>query len=489
MSRKRSMPIAAAFAAALLLVGCGLKQGAVDSIKQNPGAGGGDVGSGGAPGAVAGGGSSTGPGGTAIGPGGSVAGGGGASGSGTNGAGGTGTSQSGTNSAGGTTTITGNSNAPYQRIGISSTTIRLGLHAPQTGAAPIPLQAFKTGTKLYWENHTVFGHKVAVDFLDDQYRPDVAVQACNTLSRKDFLVIGGAGSDQIQACGTDQTLIKSHTPYLSEGVTTNGLTNVPSYFAVSQTYAQQAPEVYANAVKQFPSDAGGKWGIVTYKGPNFDDVTNAMVSVLEAHGKRPNRDFKVFRPDRPGDNQSANTQVDQLRSFGAKTVFLTVSPNFWLDMVGYASSRYTPAWVGPGVTMGENLVASVACPAQPTIKASFLSPFYALDHQPSGFSGESNPSPDSTASSRDIELDIYAVSEVIYHAMLSVGTIQNLTRDNFINAMTHFHATYGQQLTVYPTVSFSGGSHFGGTGAWSEKLVCGTKQQYVTASWPHYLTP
>jgi hypothetical protein len=156
-------------------------------------------------------------------------------------------------------------------------------------------------------------------------------------------------------------------------------------------------------------------------------------------------------------------------------------------MLGAASSTYTPAWVGPGVTNGENLVANVACQEQPTIKASFLSPFYALDHEPPGFTNENNPPPDTLPNERDIELDIYAVSEVIYNALLSVGSIDNLTRDNFIAAMGHFRATYGQQLTVYPTVSTQG-THFGGTGAWSERLAC-TKQEYVTASWPNYLTP
>ena len=43
--------------------------------------------------------------------------------------------------------------------------------------------------------------KVEVQFQDDKYQPNTAVQACRELGASSFAVVGGGGTDQIQACG------------------------------------------------------------------------------------------------------------------------------------------------------------------------------------------------------------------------------------------------------------------------------------------------
>ncbi|HET6809797.1 MAG TPA: ABC transporter substrate-binding protein [Acidimicrobiales bacterium] len=481
----------AALLVALAAAACGLTPGAVSAIKKGGGVvaagGGAGVGAGGSgAGAAAGaGGAGTGGAGStglaagsggALGDTGGAAAGGGSLGTGSAGGttgGGTGGGTSG--GTGGTAAPAGAPNAPYQRVGISATTIHLGLHAPQTGAAPVPLQAFATGSKLFWENHKLFGRQVVVDFQDDQYNPSVARSVCEQLSRQDFLILGGAGTDQIQACASDPVLASTHTPYLSAGVTTNGLTNLFNYFAISQTYAAQAPEVWTMASQLFSTQAKGKWAIVTEQTPNFNDVTAAMSQVLSQH----HASYTVIRSPKVFQQSDASTAVSKAKQFGATTVFLDVDPNFWIDMVQGASQQlYTPAWVGPGITNGENLVGGPVCGEQPTVSAAFLSPYFALDRQPPGFTSQNNPPPDAAPAERDLEMLVYATNEAEYYMLNSLGSIDNLTRDNFIAAMPKFTATYGQQLDVLPTVSFKGG-HFGGTGAWVEKLDC-SKAQYVT---------
>ena len=366
--------------------------------------------------------------------------------------------------------------ASWETTGITASTIYIGLHAPQTGAAPVPLQAFATGAKLFWESHKVFGRQVVVQFMDDQYNASRARQVCEQLSRQTFLVVGGAGTDQIQACATDPFLAQSHTPYLSAGVTTNGLTGLFNYFAITQTYAAQAPEVWTMASQLYRSNAAGKWAIVTENTPNFNDVTSAMAAVLGQHHIA----YKVIRTAKVFQQSDADTAVSEAEAFTGRTggtVFLDVDPNFWIDMVNSsARSLYQPAWVGPGLTNGENLVAEPVCGEQANIEAAFLSPFPALDHQPSGFSNESNPAPDAAPNERDIEMDIYGTNEAIYYMLESLGSIQNLTRDNFIKAMASFSAASsysapGGPLHVLPSVAYRGG-HFGGTAMWIEKLAC-----------------
>ncbi|MHB8452665.1 MAG: ABC transporter substrate-binding protein [Mycobacteriales bacterium] len=471
---------------------CGLSSGATQSLEQAAARGGGAaaLGAGTGTGGLgsSGGGSTTGSSGvtgSATGTGGSATGAGSTS-TGTGGTTGTNPGSGPSTGTGPTSTTccvnTGGGTQPgqpsYERIGITPSTIYLGVHAPETGAAPIPLQAFATGAKLFWENHTIFGRKVVMQFMDDQYNPSVARSVCEQLSRQDFLVIGGAGTDQIQACATDPVLAQSHTPYLSAGVTTNGLTSLFNYFAITSTYASQSPAVYTMANQLFASQAKGKWAIMTEATPNFNDATTSMEKVLAAHGVS----YTVIRTPKYYSQSDANTAVSAAKQFGATTVYLDVDPNFWIDIVQAAQEQlYAPAWVGPGITNGENLVVGPICGEQPQVHAAFLSPYPGLDRQPPGFSAENNPAPDSPASERDIEMLIYGLSEVVYREILAVGSIANLTRDNFIASLPHFSATYNINngpLTVMPGVNFAGG-HFGGTGMWELELSC-SATEYVT---------
>jgi branched-chain amino acid transport system substrate-binding protein len=487
--KDRRRALATVGALSLLCTSCGLASGSAGDLSRSMTAGGngglaiGPGGSssgatGGAAGSASGTGASSGAGATgASAGGGAVPGSSGAAGA----AGGTGAAGSAGGGGGGAAGGAASAQAAYETIGIRNGVIYLGLHAPATGAAPIPLQAFATGTKLFWENHTVFGHQVVMNFMDDRYSPSTARQVCESMSRQDLLVIGGAGTDQIQACATDPVLSSTHTPYFSAGVTTNGLTGLPYYFAVSQTYAAQSSNVLTMTSQLYPADANGKWAIVTENTPNFNDTTQAMEQVLRSKGIP----YCEVRPPKYYSDSDVSNTVSQAKSCGGtqpKVVYLDVDPNFWIAMVRDASTQlFLPDWVGPGITNGEDLVATPVCGEQPNINAAFLSPYMGLDREPPDFASESNPAPDTPTAERDIELLIYGASQVAYDAMLSLGSFANLTRDNLIAAMARFSASYGQQLTVFPTVNMaSGQGHFGGTGMWELKLSC-SQNQYTTA--------
>ena len=81
------------------------------------------------------------------------------------------------------------------------------MHAPVTGAAPLPAESFEKSNDLYWRYVTeikgekVLGRsKVNVAFKDDKYTPNTAIQACRELASSAFLLVGAGGTDQIQAC-------------------------------------------------------------------------------------------------------------------------------------------------------------------------------------------------------------------------------------------------------------------------------------------------
>ena len=117
---------------------------------------------------------------------------------------------------------------------------------------------------------------VHAEIQDDQYTPAHARQVCSAMAKRDFLVVGGGGTDQIQACATEPYIHSNNVPYLSAGVTDNGLNNLSNYFAISLTYQQQGTLVLKNAQAQGIADPAAstidsdnmpgqkaKWAIVT----------------------------------------------------------------------------------------------------------------------------------------------------------------------------------------------------------------------------------
>ncbi len=134
--------------------------------------------------------------------------------------------------------------------GVTADSIKIGVHAPVTGAAAVPQSSFERAVGVYFKavnkRGGIFGRKIEVFFEDDQFRPDVARVKCKEMAEQEevFLLIGGAGADQIDACARYAASVG--VPYLSAGVhqTRPGqvpLGDLPTYFALSLTYEQQVP--------------------------------------------------------------------------------------------------------------------------------------------------------------------------------------------------------------------------------------------------------
>jgi len=477
------------FAASLALMAmtaaCGLKSESVDSLKTPAG---------GVPAATGTGTTSTGttgavgtvPGATGTGttPTGTIAGGSTTTGT-TSTGGSTGT---GATTTGGTTTTGGGAKPATgascgtpsggDTTGITSSTINIGLHAPLTGTGtPFPNSSFQKGAGVFWQQpgHTVCGRKIQVEFKDDTYTPAGARSVCSDMAKRDFFVVGGGGTDQIQACATDPDIQRAQVPYLSAGVTDNGLSGLQNYFAVSLTYKQQGGLVLKNAQQQgianpSPSNqnsdniSGKKatWAIVTANSPNFAGARDGMAAALKSAGIP----YKIYNVSQQGNYQPAATQFgQQLALNGFKTIFVDAAPGYFVFMTkGYynAHAGSNANWVGPGVTYTEVTVAQYIC-ASPQISghAYFLSPAPGLDHATDDFKKAYNNSYD------DIEWALWGLSETLWTLMKDASA--NLTRENFIASSEHAQIP----ASVYPPVDFAhNGGHFGGTGAWVQRVNC-----------------
>jgi branched-chain amino acid transport system substrate-binding protein len=352
--------------------------------------------------------------------------------------------------------------------GVTANTIKIGVHAPLTGAAPLKASSFDHGKDLYWEKGCggkpclIFGRKVETVFQDDQYNPSHARAVCAQMAEQQqaFLLIGGGGTDQIQACATYAA--SKGIPYLSAGVTETGLTTLPNYFALSMSYADQVPLL----VKYMKANAGGlAWNgdparvaAVITNSPNFDDAANAFGQALPG--------ATIIRPEK---NERGNSMAGRLCLGTVKNydvVFPLTAPTYFLEMAGFA--KCNPQYVGVGVTMGLNQVASVGCQTGGLANARFFSPAPAYID-----AAKFDPVFKQAGGLDDIEFLLWGLSKALHQLFLKAG--QNLSREGFI-ASTQ---TASVKSNVFPDLKFSPTNHFGAKTAHVLRADC-SKGQYVT---------
>ncbi len=470
LSRSRRLGVVAFCTTLLFTAGCGQKAG-VSQLGVGPGgqaaqaggaglgaAGGGGLGAGGGALGAGGGGGGLGGGGGSLAGGGSAAGGGG-SGGGLGGGGGAGGAGGGSPAGGNTT-------------GVTADTIRIGVHAPVTGAAAIPQQSFERAVGVYFDHLNrqggIYGRQVEVIFEDDGFDPNKARTECKKMAEQDqvFLLIGGAGADQIDACARYAAAMG--VPYLSAGVheTRPGLgplSNLPTYFALSLTYEQQVPLLARLVKSQFSGD-----NVALIVADN-DSLDNFYAKADSAVGSVAGDNFTLSRripKNTTSDAPAIGTAICQSQ---AEAVVWNASPSSLLNVAKSMPCQVT--FVGPGLTNGLNVVTQVGCPN--VDGALFYSPFPGMDvmRQDAEFVKAYQAS-NGGAQPDDIGAALYGVEKVVGAMLAKTG--KDLTREAFMQTIAREKAF---ATGVYPPTNFT--SRFGGTAMNLLQADCG-KQEYVT---------
>ncbi len=462
---------------ALAATGCGQKAGvsavyAGGQVQQGaggafgaPGAGGDDFGGGGGAG-----------GGDVFSGSGSGGGGGGLGGSG----GGSGGSGSGSGSGGGESG-TGGSEGPGapeeggtsggDATGVTSSTIKIGVHAPVTGAAAIPQASFERAVGVYFDSVNraggINGRKVEVLFEDDGFDPNRARSVCKTMVEQEevFLLIGGAGADQIDACARYAAAAK--VPYLSGGVhqTRPGLgplSDLGTYFALSLAYEQQVPLLARLVKTQF---GGQKAAVIVADNDSLDNFYNASDSQLKAVA---GNDLVLSRRIPKNTTSDAPAVGTSICQSGAKVVLWNASPSSFLNVLKSMACSVT--FIGPGLSNGLNIVAQVGCPN--VSGAMFYSPMPGMDVMRqdkafvSAYQQKNNASPD------DIGAAIYGLEQMVGAMLKATG--KDLTRESFMATIARVK---NFNPGVFPPTSFS--SRYGGTAMHLLKADC-NKNEFVT---------
>ena len=130
----------------------------------------------------------------------------------------------------------------------------------------------------------------------------------------------------------------------------------------------------------------------------------------------------------------------------------------------------TPAFIGPGLTNGLNIVAAAGCP---NINGSyFYSPFPGMDVMRRNgdfvrdYRSANNAEPD------DIGAAIYGIEKVVVAMLQAAG--KDLSRESFMGAIGD---KKNFNTDIYPTTNFT--SRFGGTAMHLLQVNC-SKREYVT---------
>lgn len=473
-TRTRRLAVVAFCTTLVFTAGCGQKEG-VSQLGVGPGGqvgaqagGGAGLGTpgGGALGAGAGGGLGGGGGAGGLGGGsGSLAGGGSAA-AGGGGAGG------GLGAGGGAGGTGASSPAGGSTTGVTDDTIRIGVHAPVTGAAAIPQQSFERAVGVYFDSLNrrggIYGRQVEVIFEDDGFDPNRARTECKKMAEQDevFLLIGGAGADQIDACA--RYAAATGVPYLSAGVheTRPGLGplgNLPTYFALSLTYEQQVPLLARLVKSQFSGD-----NVALIVADN-DSLDNFYAKADSAVGSVAGDNFTLSRripKNTTSDAPAIGTAICQSQ---AEAVVWNASPSSLLNVAKSMPCQVT--FVGPGLTNGLNVVAQIGCPN--VDGALFYSPFPGMDvmRQDAEFV-KAYQERNGGAQPDDIGAALYGVEKVVAAMLAETG--KNLTREAFMQTIAR-KKTF--DTGVYPPTNFT--SRFGGTAMNLLQADC-DKKEYVT---------
>ena len=174
------------------------------------------------------------------------------------------------------------------------------------------------------------------------------------------------------------------------------------------------------------------------------------------------------------------TTATDLRNSGADVVYFLGPPTTLISLAQQGQSQtYVPAYIGPGLSAGLNIITQAGCPG--LSNALYLSPFPELDvidNLYPNFKKEYRAQTGSDAD--DIALALWGLNKGVHQMLLAAG--KDLTRQSFVQTLESGKVF---QSNIYSKAQFSTKNHFGAQTSHLLKADCinhvwTTAAQFVT---------
>jgi ABC-type branched-subunit amino acid transport system substrate-binding protein len=238
--------------------------------------------------------------------------------------------------------------SPRSEVGVSSTSIKLGITLPMTGSASAGYKELPGAMKAYFDyvnaNGGVHGRKISLVVKNDGYLPKQSIQMTQDLLKaKTFAVIGALGTANNKAVASSVNLGRRGVPSLFVNTGFSGFADrkkYPTSNMILPSYIMEAKMIGKYVNETFP----GKKACLLYQDDDFGD--DALVGFDKAYG---NLDFAV-KVAYPSLSQGVTGVPDSwITKFVAGKcevqVVFGVATATLFTVLAAAKAQYAPKWV------------------------------------------------------------------------------------------------------------------------------------------------
>ena len=351
--------------------------------------------------------------------------------------------------------------------GITDTTITICAHAALTYGA-----AFNTGAEdlnVYWtavnEAGGVHGRRVEVHYENDDYKPDIAVQAATRCKdeHNPFILLGGIGFDQIPAVRTWAE--NNRVLYIHHTATSHGADSLQHSWTFLPT-TERTGEMFGRVAAARFRDS--RFGIIKRGSENWEPGVRGFKAVAQSVGI----DIRLER-EVPQNKGSYIQDIVDLRNAGVDTVFLWVNA---LEATQFITQAGSQGWKPQFLVFPFNLTSQTLGDAalDPPLVGVSMHNAYTMGDYSGPFAAYADdmrlfeeqyrryrPSADIGGIGGDLIFLNWSSQKAMHQMLLACGP--DCTRNRFVEVM---HGYRAQPTSSACTVDFTrpgpGNSHRGG---------------------------
>jgi ABC-type branched-subunit amino acid transport system substrate-binding protein len=378
--------------------------------------------------------------------------------------------------------------AQAREVGVTSTSIKLGMTLPMTGTASLGYNKIPGAAKAYFdylnENGGINGRKITLVVKDDRYVPTEAVARTNELILKDkvMALLAPLGTANVKAVASSVNPGRRGIPVLFVNTGFSGFADkkkYPTTYTVLPSYVMEA-KIMGEYIKE--NFAGKKIGLL-YQDDDFG--TDALAGFKTA-----GVNFAVRVPYASG-SQSATAAagwITRFRAAEADVVILFGVSSATSAMLGTAAQlRYAPQWMLGSVGGDATTIRATGVPAAVLNGAIGFSPVPATNDMKDEYVKFFSDIYAKAVPGSPFDLNVLLGMNTAFmtaQALKAAGP--SPTRKSLINAINTRGATFANSALV--PAAYSRTSQVGLTGYWVGKYSATGDLAPVGGSYVTYTT-